>query len=173
MENTESAFIVHEIEIDEKITNIFRTIQQQVMKFKEEYEGLNSSLGASSRFEEVKKIKVCMSTLERIMEVCANEIRDFSNHEKRLIEKGVQKPVYKQIVATVNEMIRILNGYLSELSNIATRLELPNITTKEAKELIEKDIASIYVDYNKFLTKEQMLVDTLKGIRKYTDNPHS
>jgi hypothetical protein len=54
-------------------------------------------------------------------------------------------------MSTINELVMTLRGYMTKLSDIVIRLELPTITTKEAKELIEKDIASIYLDYNRFV----------------------
>jgi len=141
--------ITKDIQIDEKIEDTVRRIQQQVMRFYEDYKSLH---GIVQRSEEVtvdlKKLNECSIRLKSIRNICENELKGLT---KYVPSSEIEKSLLPTIVTDTTQMVSDLREYITDIDWIVSWEG--TLDTAQTKNRIDKTMGELQLKYEDFIVK--------------------
>jgi|GEM_PF-5979878 len=160
-------FVVQEENLDKRIENVVRIIQQKVLQFYTQYESLHRIIKNSLNIRlELNQLKSCRKNLNDIHDLCVQEFKKFEKMGNEF--KGSNKELYNQVLKDLEDMMVELKEYLKNLDYALGLISASESTPDDMtiRHGFEVTFDKLHATYNAFIRSDENLISVLNNIHK-------
>ena len=161
----DSNFITKEKDMDIKIENVVRTVQEKVLLFYNEYRKIFDAVRTSP--DAIKDIRILgnfSTNLKLIRKMFLKEKQDFAEENKEL-QSGLNKVLYEQVLLDLGRIDKDLESYINNLDIIISESNNGKKSDEDLKAGFEGAFAILHAKYNDFITSDDDVIAKLNKIK--------
>jgi len=155
--------------MSQRIENILRNVEGQVLVYLGHYRGLSENLDGQERLQDLEKIHNCIPALEGATEIITHEIRDFESLKNSIIKNTGNGSDYKTMKSQLNILqahmsstLPPLNAYIEGLKAIITN----STNAVQTKKIVMQRIEDVERVYMKFINENEAYIQGLQLLMK-------
>jgi len=153
-------FIEKDIVIDERIEEIFRKIEGNILK-----ETLDTF---AKRDDEIRGLKKCIDQIDEMREIYTKELKGLIDNKNNLIQNGISKEAYTAVLSDLNKLIIHVNEYENFIRHMVMRIQ--NLTQRlkdnDGGQVLKQIIEGIHTSYNNYIANNQEVISELRKIKE-------
>ncbi|HIH32003.1 TPA: hypothetical protein HA235_04820 [Candidatus Woesearchaeota archaeon] len=157
----ENSKIDQEINVDEKIEQIFRAMHSKIIMLYDEYNSINNML--SEEKDSIKTLEKFHFTILGIRDSLDQEI-NLINNLKATIDLNSVRKITSKIIENINLILEWVKEYDKELKSFKEILGSNNNAL--IKKYIETEYSKLTLLYNKIFTEDNEVIRELNMLKK-------
>jgi len=157
-------FVKKEEDMDIKIENVVRTVQQKVLLFYNEYHKIYEAIKSPDAFKDIRILTNFSTNLKLIKKMFLKEKQEFADKNQDF-QNGSNKELYEQVLQDLGRVDKDLEAYIKNLDYIINESNDGKISDENLRHGFEGAFEVLHAKYNDFITSDEDIIHKLNIIK--------